>query len=227
MDDIFWGLHNRAAHVCSCSGAIWNSTLGPSPLLEFALPTSSDLQCTCHSLSLLFIPFPVAQRMKLGVLRLWFPHAPCNKRLYKIAFWLTYWSTLRLIWMFLGLEITFTNVEKSKPSTEHHCRRLHQMDGQVYWCRCPAFCHWDISFRDVLLVIGCEQKAAPRSHHECHFSISGVLQHIATQLAFSDFLRQILLSVLELLLGMVNLWQIWEGAHGSLIPSLWAMYRYV
>lgn len=38
--------------------------------------------------------------------------------------------------------------------------------------------------------------------------ISGVLQHIAqhiaTQLAFSDFLRQILLSALELLLGMVN-----------------------
>ena len=37
--------------------------------------------------------------------------------------------------------------------------------------------------------------------------ISGVLQHIAAQLAFSDFLRQILLSALELLLGMVNLWQ--------------------
>lgn len=86
MDDIFWGLHNRAEHVCSCSGAIWNSTLGPSPLLEFALPTSSDLQCTCHSLSLLLIPFPVAQRMKLGVLRLWFPHVPCNKRLYKSQF---------------------------------------------------------------------------------------------------------------------------------------------
>ena len=105
------------------------------PHCSSALPTSSDLQCMCHLMFLPLIPFPVAPEDEIRCIEIVVPTYPMY---IKFPIWLT----------LINPEIE--SVNKLRKTQEHPCRRLHQLDGEVYWCRCPAFCHWDFS--------NCEQK---------------------------------------------------------------------